>query len=194
MLCSAILVSTLLAGAASRSADNAGSVDLLTPEVYSLYSTIYRSETGSGEVLAIAAKPLSFPRPLTCLRPRTREEREIVEAARNQVIGQTEWKRQFDFRRAYILIPPAEVSKAIDCIQYPTTKGVPATGCKPYERLHYVWSLSIPIFNKDHTRALVAASRACGGLCGDGGVFVYHKTGGRWELEKDSFAWCRWVS
>jgi hypothetical protein len=37
-------------------------------------------------------------------------------------------------------------------------------------------------------------SRSCGGLCGNGGVFVYDKTVDGWERERNNFAECHWVS
>jgi hypothetical protein len=126
------------------------------------------------------------------LSGRSVTEDEMAEAASNQVVGRTEWKRRFDFGLAYILIPPNEVNKAINCIQFSRTG--PLAGCEPYVKLKYVWFISIPIFNKGHTRALVAISRVCGGVCGDGGVLVYRKTADGWELELGSFAQCRWVS
>jgi hypothetical protein len=191
-LCFTAFAAIFLAAYPGSPHDNATSGDPLTPEAYSLYSAIYRS--GSAELLGIAASPLPFKdSSLSCLKPSTPEEREMVKAAKNQVVGRVEWKRQFDFGRAYILIPAAETNKAIDCIQFATRSGA-LTECDPYVKLQYVRFLSIPIFNRDHTRALVAASRVCGGVCGDGGVFVYRKTRDGWEFEKDSFAKCHWVS
>jgi hypothetical protein len=189
-LSSIVLIVVLLA-AAGGSGEKPVSVDPLTPLSYSLYSAIYRSQTSS-ERLGIAATPLSFPRDLACLRPSTPEERQMVEGATNQVVGSVQWKREFDFGRAYTLIPAIEVNKAIDCIQF--SRRDSAAGCEPYAKLKYVRILSIPVFNKDHTRVLVATSRVCGGLCGNGGVFVYRKTAQGWEWEKNSFAGCHWVS
>ena|SRR5581483_10732028 len=129
---------------------------------------------------------------MTFLRPSTPEEREMASAVRNQIVGPVQWKRQFEFGRAYVLIPPPEINKAIDCIQF--SKDAHLAGCESCANLHYVRFLSIPIFNKDQTKALVSMTRSCGGLCGNGGVFVYHKTKDGWELEMNSFAECHWLS
>ena len=66
--------------------------------------------------------------------------------------------RGFNFGRAYRLIPTAEIHRAINCIQGHKP------GCEAYAKMRYVRFLSVPVFNRDHTRALVAISRACGGL------------------------------
>ncbi len=191
-LCFTILVVMFLSSGPGSPHDKAVSADPLTPDVYSLYSTIYQAGPGSGELLGITASPLPLKDSLTCLKPSTPEEQEMVEAAKDQLVGPIEWKRQFNFGRAYTLIPPGQVTKAIDCIQF-SGKGTPA-GCKPYSGLRYVRFLSIPVFNRDHTRALVATARICGGLCGSGGAFVYRKTTQGWELETGSFAKCAWIS
>ncbi len=171
------------------------STNALDSESYALYSAIYRSSKGlaSDEVIGIAAEPLSFPSDLSRLKPSTAEERQMVEAASAVKPDLAEWKRRFDLGRAYILIPPAATDKAIDCIGESQTNHH-VTGCEPYVKLRYVRFLSIPIFNKDHTRALVAIDRSCGGLCGNGGIYAYRRTNKGWELDTTSFARYIWVS
>lgn len=187
-----LLASILYSGIVGCSARMAKSASPLTPDSYSLYSSIYHYQIRSGELLGIATVPLSFPTNQTCLKPSTVEEREMVSAAQNQNSGPPEWKPQFDFSHRYLLIPPTDVNKAIDCIQFSRTSHL--ASCEKYANLQYVRSLSIPIFNKDHTRALVFMTRSCGGLCGNGGSYVFRKTIDGWNLERNSFAACRWVS
>jgi hypothetical protein len=68
---------------------------------------------GSCAKIILRSVAPSFPRDLTCVRPSTAQEREMASVARNQVVGPIQWKRQFEFGRAYILIPPPEANKAL---------------------------------------------------------------------------------
>lgn len=161
-------------------------------ECYSLYSSIYSNATGLApdEVIGIVGQPMSLRFVQSCFRPSNREERQMVAAASKSGPPQAEWDRKFDFGRPYILIPPSKADEAVDCIGINRN----SRGCEAYAKLRFVRFLSIPIFNKDHSRALVAIDRACGGLCGSGGFQVYRKTHGTWVLESDSFVKCYWVS
>ena len=162
---------------------------------YAFYSSLYRQSDhlAPGEILGIAAEPMRFHRKLCSMRPSTEEERNMVEAAKQSSTHPLTWNRQFDLGRPYLLIPPAATTKAIDCIGQHHGQA-PRSGCEPYAQLRYVRFLSVPIFNADHTRALVAIDCACGGLCGKGSVQVYRKTGDGWQLAPNSFARCGWVA
>ncbi len=161
-------------------------------ECYSLYSSIYRNATdlAPDEVIGIVGKPMPLRFVQSCFRPSTGEERQMVAAASKSSPPQAEWARKFDFGRPYILIPPSKADQAVDCIGINRN----SRGCEAYAKLRFVRFLSIPIFNKDHSRALVAINRTCGGLCGNGGFQVYRKTQGTWVLESNSFVKCYWVS
>ena len=173
----------------------ADSSAVLNAATYAFYSSMYRNSNSlmPGEIVDIAAEPMAFPSKSRCLKPSTEEERRMVETANQLSTKRLTWKRQFDFGHPYLLIPPTETTKAIDCIgQYHGQS--PMTGCEPYAKLRFVRFLSVPVFNADGTRALIAISRACGGLCGNGSVQVYRRTHDGWKLEPTSFAKCSWVS
>jgi hypothetical protein len=159
-------------------------------ESYALYSSIYRNSNWlePDEIVGIAAKAIAVARE-GCLKPVTKEERMMVDAASTLSAYHPEWKRRFDFGHVYRLIRSAETNKATDCISG-SARGGDLPGCEAYAKMRFVRFLSIPVFNRDHTRALVAISRVCGGLCGNGSLQVFRRTRGGWELEPDSFAKC----
>ena len=167
--------------------------DTSSEDSYALYSSIYRDSQSleADEIIGIAAKPLAIRLYEGCVKPVTAEEREMVEAARAASNVQTEWEARFDLGRPYRLIPSTETDKAIDCVQDMRMKKGPS-GCEAYVKMRYIRFFSVPVFNRDHTRALIAISRSCGGLCGNGGLLVYRKTRAGWEREPDSFATCAW--
>ncbi len=165
---------------------------------YALYSSIYRSSNSIApdEVLAIAAEPLilsAMPGIASCLTPSTDEERRMVDAANTLRTNKGQWKRRFDIGNAYLLIPPGEINNAIGCV---SSHGRQSSGghCDAYAHVRFVRFLSIPIFNRDHTRALLGIDKACGGLCGNGDTRVYRKTREGWKVEANSFARCSFVS
>ena len=168
---------------------------VIDAESYTFYSSLYRNSNSLApeEVIAIAVEPLTLSSKKACLLPSTDEERKMVGEANRLSTQPLTWSRRFDFGRPYVLISPAETDKAIDCIGQRHGQS-PMTGCESYAKLNYVRFLSVPIFNADRTRALVAIGRACGGLCGNGSTQVYRKTRDGWELEPNSFARCIWVS
>ena len=164
--------------------------DTSLDESYELYSSIYKNDQSlePEEALAIAEEATDVSSYGCRLKPVTQEEREMVGAAGALGEPHLKWESRFNFGRAYRLIPTAEIHRAINCIQGHKP------GCEAYAKMRYVRFLSVPVFNRDHTRALVAISRACGGLCGNGSLQVYRKTRAGWEREPDSFARCIWIS
>ena len=164
-------------------------------EAYDLFSSIYRN-SGSlapDEVLAIGQRVYAQTGDARqCVRPRTEEERLMLDNLRQLSQAPHVWEARFDFGRAYKLLGESEIPEAIDCIQ-PIGRVRPKA-CDQYVNVRYVRFFSAPGFNKDHTRALFALDRVCGGLCGDGTVFVYRKTARGWEQEPRTFATCVWVS
>jgi hypothetical protein len=163
------------------------------PESYALYSSIYKSTNWlePDEIIGIAAKSTAVVHE-GCLDPATKEEQMMADAARTLSRYHAEWKQQFDFAHVYRLIPSAETNKAINCISA-ASRGGDVPGCTAYAKMRFVRFFSIPVFNKNHTRALVAISRVCGGLCGNGSLQVFRRTHGVWEPEADSFAKCSWA-
>jgi hypothetical protein len=170
-----------------------GYADTVSDESYELYSSIYKNSQSleADEIVGIAAEAAAIPLYENCVTPGTEEERKMVEAARTAGKDHFEWQQRFDLGHAYRLIPAAEKNRAIDCVQG-YTHGKPLPGCEAYLKMRFVRFFSVSVFNSDHTRALVAISRICGGLCGDGGLRVYRKTRGGWERETDTFAKCSW--
>lgn len=164
--------------------------DTSLDESYELYSSIYKNSQslGADEMIAVGQEAASVSSNAYCLKPVTQEERRMAGAFLAVGAQHLKWERRFNFGRAYTLIPLAETKKAIDCIQEYKP------GCEAYSKMRYVRFLSVPVFNRDHTRALLAISRACGGLCGNGSLQVYRKTRAGWEREPDSFAQCMWIS
>ena len=57
-------------------------------------------------------------------------------------------------------------------------------GWKEYDKEHEAgyYTYSIPVFNLDKTMCLFYESYHCGGLCGDGGFYIYKLTNGKWEM------------
>jgi hypothetical protein len=164
--------------------------DTSLDESYEFYSSIYKNSPslGADEMIAIGEEATAVSSNPHCLKPVAQEERRMAGAFLAIGAQHVKWERRFSFGRAYLLIPPAETKKAIDCIQEYKL------GCEAYTKMRYVRFLSVPVFNRDHTRALLTISRACGGLCGNGSLQVYRKTSAGWEREPDSFAQCIWIS
>ncbi len=162
--------------------------DTTLDESYELYSSIYKNSQSleADEMIAIFEEAAPISSHAYCLKPVTQEERRMAFLAKG--VQQVKWERRFSFGRAYQLIPTAEAKKAIGCIQEYKPD------CEAYAKMRYIRFLSVPVFNRDHTRALLAISRACGVLCGKGSLQVYRKTRAGWEREPDSFAQCIWIS
>jgi hypothetical protein len=158
-------------------------------ESYALYSSIYKNTQAleADEAVGIAENALAIPF-LECVKPATQEEREMLEGARAAREQHVMWQARFDIGRAYTLIPATETDKAINCVQ----GHAQAKGCESYVKMRYIRFFSVPVFNRDHTRALIAIYRGCGGLCGEGSLRVYRKTSAGWEREPDTFAKCVW--
>ncbi|MFP9099950.1 hypothetical protein ACLI09_12950 [Flavobacterium sp. RHBU_24] len=57
--------------------------------------------------------------------------------------------------------------------------------CEPY------CLVSMPLFSADFKTAMIRLSYSCGALCGTGGLYIYRKTEGKWELIA---TWNEWVS
>jgi hypothetical protein len=200
----ALIVALLLGAApvcrAQNSSPGAKSQGALLPEdvareAYDLFSSIYRnsSSLAPDEVLAIGQRVYSQTGDARqCVKPRTGEERLMLDnfIQLNQVPHV--WEARFDFGRAYKLVGERETNEAIDCI-HPVGRVAPKA-CEQYVNVRFVRFLSAPGFNRDRTRALFAFNRVCGGLCGNGTVLVYRKTARGWEEEPRTFATCLWVA
>jgi hypothetical protein len=51
------------------------------------------------------------------------------------------------------------------------------------------FQFSVPILNKDNTKALVRTDFVCSGLCGQGMVYVLEKKNGKWEIVLAKIEW-----
>lgn len=188
-----------LVAQAGRSAYQSAVVPLtrdVAYDAYALYSYIYRHSNWPDptEVVAVVQDVAPFRNDASskaCVKPEAGDERTMVDSAIRLSQDQHAWEARFDFGRPYKLLSKAQAAEAIDCIGgFPKDQST----CQPYKAMRYVRYLSAPGFNHDHTRALVQISRVCGGLCGDGNVSVYRKTGQSWEREERSFVSCVWVA
>jgi len=155
------------------------------PEDYAFYSSLYRDSTSlqPGELLAIADKAIatSAQAYAHCFSPRNSEERGFETQALASTGKDAKWKPQFSFGRPYKLLGADDVRQAENCIRI--GNGQKDSSCNAYQGIRYVRFLSLPIFNRDHNRALVLISRVCGGLCGQGSMQAYRKEKGVFKLE-----------
>ena len=134
-------------------------------DAYELYSSIYRNSTSLApdEVLAIAQSVFVDQSDVRqCVKPRTDEERTMLENLIRLSRDPRVWEARFDFGRFYKLLNKNEASEAVDCT-YAFDRVSPKK-CDPYVNMRFVRHFSAPGFNKDHTRALFAFDRVCGGL------------------------------
>jgi hypothetical protein len=58
------------------------------------------------------------------------------------------------------------------------------------QKYNQVCTLSIPLFSRDRNIAIVKIGYTCGGLCGEGGIYIYKKENdGSWRLFKSISDW-----
>ena len=51
------------------------------------------------------------------------------------------------------------------------------------------YRISRPIFSKDKSVIIISEGFYCGGLCGSGGIYIYKKINGKWEMEEMYSLW-----
>jgi hypothetical protein len=83
--------------------------------------------------------------------------------------------------------PQHLMKSAIDDHQNVTDRELDDTIKRAFET--GLFTLSEIAFDKEHRRAVVAYSFACGGLCGSGGTLVLRRTGQTWKVTKHCGGW-----
>jgi hypothetical protein len=83
--------------------------------------------------------------------------------------------------------PQKLLKSAIDDHEQVTNKQLDDSAKKAFET--GLFSLSEIQFDKQHTRAVVAYSFVCGGLCGNGNTLVLKKVGQKWRVSKRCGGW-----
>ncbi len=83
--------------------------------------------------------------------------------------------------------PQKLLKSAIDDHEPVTNKQLDNSVRKAFET--GLFSLSEIEFDKQHTRAVVAYSFVCGGLCGNGNTLVLKKVGQKWKVSKRCGGW-----
>lgn len=129
-----------------------------TFDSYRFYSKLYRNARGieSGELLAFAAKPKSFPSSVTCNpKPRNPEDAALLKQAAQAVADDAMWNEQFDIKQNYLLVSQEDVTQVFDCIQDQVLQQS-SPACRRYKDVRSIRAISIPAFNANRTRALIA--------------------------------------
>jgi hypothetical protein len=161
-------------------------------DAYEVYSALYQQPIA--EPLAFAENSWTEIPQVgeSCLKPGTREEREMADAFSAANRQSHRWQEKFSIPQGYRLLSTQEVRQARACL--PAGER-PAAQCAPYKNLHYVRLLGVPGFDQAHSHALVSVVKSCGGFCGSGGIFEVVRAGGTWQrAEVTSFTRdCSWI-
>lgn len=166
--------------------------DAAPAEAYEVYSALY--ETPSGEPLVFAADSMTdIPQVNgSCLRPKTKQEREMTDAFEAANQQSHRWESRFTIAAEYKLLSKSDTGIALACVQ---AHGKGGAECKSYVQLRHVRYLGIPGFDRTHMRALVSVVKMCGSDCGSGGIFEAKKINGRWQRAdaSDLTRECNWM-
>jgi len=167
-----------------------GSANEIADDPYALYSSILRGNATcvpfeDGEVAAISLRT-SAPSEWTLkeLKPSTQEEQAMVEEFKRLNSTKHGWKRQFDLGRRYRLLDERQAQVAGRCM---FREEFGQARCAPYIGMVWVRSLSIPAFNRVHTRALVWIHNGREGWGGGSELAEYRKIAGEWRRVTDTF-------
>lgn len=162
-------------------------------EAYEIYSALYRGHPpcdalDQGELIAIDPDTLDTPSGfLDDIRPRTPEERQMVDGLVISGKRHYLWEARFDFGRQYRILTDDDEAVLSDC-KFSGFAGHPdRPECAAFAKVRFVRSFSLPSFNTDHTRALVRTARGCGPLCGGAEFTALWKTAKGWEVEKSDW-------
>lgn len=146
-------------------------------EAYAVYSALYREP--AGEPLAIDAHSgTDIPQVNgSCLRPKTPEERTMVDAfvAANQ--QSHTWEQKFLIPQGYRMLDDRDAAQALSCLRTHETGGT----CANYKDVRHVRVLGMPGFDATQTHALVSVIKKCGNYCGSGGIFEVERKDGTWQ-------------
>jgi hypothetical protein len=173
----------------------------LAREAYELYSSIFRGMSQesrycdflkSDELLVISNEVLQTPNNdvVKTMKPKSSEDRLMI--GKLVQLGKTRyaWEERFDFGRPYRLLSEADDATLDDC-KFRGFAGRPNDPkCAAFVNVRVGRALSLPSFNKDHTRALVRFVRGCGFLCGGDEFASYRKTASGWKREQPGFGGC----
>ncbi len=147
-------------------------------EAYAVYSALY--EVPAGEALVFAADSgTDIPQVGgSCLRPKSKDEREMADAFVAANRQSHLWAQKFSIQQGYRLLGGDEVAQALSCLH---THGQDAARCARYKDVRHVRFLGVPGFDAGHVHALVSVIKKCGEFCGSGGIFEVEKKGGTWQ-------------
>lgn len=168
--------------------------DISDPDAYAFYSSLFKTEglNRPGETVAIFLGQMPFVPSFHCDRPLPKEEQTMVERSKaNDRIAQ-DWKRQFDFAQPYLLVPPLDFFHVRNCV-FSLQDRHPLPGCESYVNVRSLLYLSIPVFNSDHSKALVTVERVSFDERPDGGFLkIFRKTTHGWIYDSHGLAGCKW--
>jgi hypothetical protein len=167
--------------------------DAAPAEAYEVYSALYQGP--AAEPLAFAVDSMTDIPQIngSCLRPRTAQEREMMDAFEAANRQSHTWEQKFTIAAGYRLLSKNDANKAQNCIV--GREQGPAAGCESFTLLRHVRFLGVPGFDGTRTRALVSVVKMCGGECGSGGIFEVEKVDGKWRrAEASDFTRnCSWL-
>lgn len=177
-----------------RETDIAPRSTVATKEDYAFYSEMFRrtlqAEPNETIVIAEEAIPIVTAATKDCMHPRDGEERAFAKRASELQNLEARWKPEFDFGRPYRIVSAQQAHAIFECFS-PRNKDA---SCLEYKRVRVIRYLALPLFNRDHSRAVTAISRICGGLCGEGSVLTFRKQLSGFRDDDDNFASCWWIS
>lgn len=168
--------------------------DISDPAAYDFYSSVLKTEGPyiPGEAIAIFLAQEPFVPSFHCDQLLPKEEQDMVERAKAQDNIARLWKRQFQLVQPYFLVPPMDIIYARDCV-VSLRHHHSLLGCEPYLHVRGLLYLSIPVFNSDHSRALITVERLWfGDSRTDGLLTIFRKTIHGWVPDPQGLSSCKW--
>ena len=151
---------------------------------YVVYSQLFKDSgrPSAKEDIGIYVFPLPVTKRVYCEPALQGEEQELLAAA--QVAGQRSavWDQQISFGHSVQFILPLEMHQAQACIA-DRRSGTKLPGCRNYAKLQSIRFLSVPIFNSDRSRVLVATNQICRKTCEGFRVRIYRRTASGWQQQ-----------
>jgi hypothetical protein len=163
--------------------------EIVDPEIYNFYSSLLSAGgPWPHERVAILDFPMGFAESFHCSHPLSAEDQKLIDTARANSEQLWYWDKKFHFGRDYILLNMNEVSEALSCVASAQKHQAPAR-CHAYRNVQDIRYLSIPVFNSNHTRALVTQLSRLNNL---EELAIYQKTNNTWKPDRRSLAFCEW--
>ncbi len=163
--------------------------EIVDPEVYDFYSSVIRAEgLGPRERVAIVAVPMLFAESFHCTSPLSAEDQKLIDTARANSKQLWFWDGKFHFGSDSILVNMNEVHAAIGCVAAGQEHQAPGK-CHAYGNVRDIRALSIPVFNSNHTRALVTQASY---LRNVEELAIYQKKNNVWKPDRRALALCEW--